>query len=896
LKLKFKIFWAGLCFWAFALALNTPFAWANPWEELGPDQTLYQRVKKLEVYGLLDSQDKEVLDHGKYVTRLELAFYTEKAKARISAPEFALPTPTPQVSVPPPVSLPVFATPTMSVPSLPPNNPVVPALPTPVISDALKKEIDDLLKQLRDEAVYLRTQMALNDTRIQKQEDELDKLNAAQDEVDSIWKKANKSVGMPHFYENTSMRFENFNVTGPLSEGEPALNNAMRMVQQMDIGIYSDMGGKGTLSAGLGVLVPYTNASGIVASGVGTSPVSLYMDNPSATFFLYGDMGKWDTTFAVETYNPSTTLDSFSRGFATYAIKRFEDPFDIKNFNDDKNEKNWDDYMTSTSYIPAYSPSAGNVQSATDRVFDGVYAVGKQVPWLGPDARMTVLAGRMGTSPTQTQRWEEAVKIDEPWANNLIRTAVSTEWVNDNFGVNQPQQLDLKDYAADVKVNLAPVFLELNGGLSDFNDGGAYAGPVWTSSSNPNAGTAVTPNYAFLPSFKNIEDGAGQATLIFYPFTLYGFSIGSNYADFQSRVMMSGINFFHYGMSWNPSDFNDAYGEVAEADTLQSDRYGWRFNFGWNGRKQDWMKDWPSFLDDIVVNLDLTQKKEQVAEFDPMGYNVIEPFTMLSFYYPDDEGLWGLDLWGNYAPNVNPLRQDYINNIEAVRNDNDISNDDVRYQFRLSSERLPLILPIYNNGGILSLTPATPGQAIATYATGTSKGLNQYANLTDLKTYNYITLTTKVELNKWVGIKSPIDGTFYITDNQVAGVASAAATNLTGLPSGSTDANGNPNGSTFSANIPNLFQQRVWDAAAMVNVLQNIDLLVDVGQETWKSAYTYPQVDYLTNAFGLGFAYDIPWCSGKLEFRYKHIDFQDNYVSANNYHGDQYFSRIKFLF
>ena len=168
--------------------------------------------------------------------------------------------------------------------------------------------------------------------------------------------------------------------------------------------------------------------------------------------------------------------------------------------------------------------------------------------------------------------------------------------------------------------------------------------------------------------------------------------------------------------------------------------------------------------------------------------------------------------------------------------------------------------------------------------------------MTDLKTYNYITLTTKIELNKWVGIKSPIDGTFYITDNQVAGVASGAATNLTGLPSGSTDANGNPNGSTFSANIPNLFEQKVWDAAAMVNVLQNIDLLVDFGQETWKSAYTYPQVDYLTHAFGLGFAYDIPWCSGKLEFRYKHIDFQDNYVSANNYHGDQYFSRIKFLF
>src|SRR5580693_8771633 len=152
-----------MSFFTGVMALNVPLAWANPWEELGPDQTLYQRVKKLEDYGLLDAQDKKVLDQGKYVTRLELAFYTEKAKARLSAPEFAVPTPTPEVSVPPPTSFPVFATPTVSAPSL------VPALPTPVISDALKKEIDDLLKQLRDEAVYLRTQMALNDTRIQEQ-------------------------------------------------------------------------------------------------------------------------------------------------------------------------------------------------------------------------------------------------------------------------------------------------------------------------------------------------------------------------------------------------------------------------------------------------------------------------------------------------------------------------------------------------------------------------------------------------------------------------------------------------------------------------------------------------------------------------------------------------------
>jgi hypothetical protein len=882
----------------FILAVSCLLAWpgasalANPFEELGPDQPLYQRVKKLEDWGLLDPQDRAVLDQGKIVTRLELAFYTEKAKARLDSPELSEPTPTPQVFVPTPVPA-TQALPNMAPPSLPAAAPPVvappvaaptEALPTPVpaVPPQVRREIDDLLKQLRGESVYLRNRLSLDDKRIQEQEKEWDKLRDAEDEVDSVWKKANKSVGMPHFYANTNLRFENINVSGPENGGVPLLNNALRVVQQVDLGLYSDLGGKGTLSTGFGAIVPYTNASAVYASGVGTSPVSLYVANPSVTFFLYGGLGKWDTTFAVEAYQPSTSLGDFSRGFATYAIKRFEDPFDIKNFNDDKNQKNWDDYMTAVSYVPAYSPSAGNVQSATDRVFDGVYAVGKDVPWLGPDGKMTVMVGRMGTSPTQTQRWEEAAKIDQPWAHNLIRTSLATEWVNDNFGVNQPVQLDLKDYSADIKLNLDPFFFNLNGGFSSFRTGGAYSGPLYASASNLSTGA----QYAFLPDSKALEAGAGQASLLFYPFTLYAFAVSDNYADFQSRVMMSGINFFHYGLSWNPSDFNDAYGAIGEADTLQSDRYGWRVNLGWNGRKQDWMKDWPSFLDAIVVNLDLTQKREYTAELSPMGYNVIEPFTMLRFYYPDDEGLWGLDLWGNYAPNVNPLRQAYIGNVEDVRNDNDISNDDVRYQFRLSSERLPMILPIYNNGGTLSLAPQTAGQAPATFA----NGLNQYANLTDLKSYNYIALTTKLQIHKWIGVKSPIDATFFVTDNVVSGTASAAATNLTGQPTGSA------NPSTFSANIPNLFEQRVYDGDLMVNVFHDVDLMADYGVETWKSDYTYPLVDYRTNAYGLGFAYDIPWCGGKLEFRYKHIDFHDNNLPANNYQGDQYFAKMKFMF
>jgi hypothetical protein len=82
----------------------------------------------------------------------------------------------------------------------------------------------------------------------------------------------------------------------------------------------------------------------------------------------------------------------------------------------------------------------------------------------------------------------------------------------------------------------------------------------------------------------------------------------------------------------------------------------------------------------------------------------------------------------------------------------------------------------------------------------------------------------------------------------------------------------------------------------MVNVVKNVDFSGDVGLETWKSAYTYPQINYQTNSYGAGLAWDVPWCGGKMEFRYKHIDFTDTYVPNNNYSGDQYYGRMWFLF
>ncbi len=825
---------------------------ADPFANVSPSEDLYQRVKKLEAYGLLDPRDQAVLDQGKTVTRLELAFYTEKAKARIEAPELAqpqVPTPTPQPAV-----------------TLPPPPTAVPTQAPLVVPPGVKQEIDDLLNELRTESVILKSRLSLDDVRIKEQEDELDKLKSVQDEVDEIWKKANKSAGIPNLYTNINMRVENLSLSGPLTQ-----ENATRIMQEVYVGTYSDLGGKGTLSAGIGALIPVDGASASYQLlGVGTQPVSLYIGNPSVTFFNYGDLGKWDTTFAVETYQPDTSLGAFSRGYANYAIKRFEDPFDIKNFNDDKNSRNWDDYMSQVSYIPAYSISAGNVQSANDRVFDGMYLSGKEIPWLAQDGRMWVLVGRMGTSPSQTQRWEEGAKIKQPWANGLVTTSVSTEWVNDNFGAPAAPALNLKDYEAEVKFDLKPVVIDLDGGFSDFATGVDTLNPLVTAA-NPEV----------------LEAGAFQGSLAFYPFTIYGFAISDQYADFQSRATMSGLNFARYGLYFSPSDYNDAYGAVGEVDNLQSDRYGWRANLGWSGRQQDWMKSWPSFLDTFVVNLDVSQKTEYTSEVNSegvtSGYNEVEPTQLLSFYYPDDEGLWGLNLWGNYSPNVNPVRQDYINNIESIRNDGDVLNDDVRYQFRMTNERLPMIIPIYSAPGVI-LTD--------------SNGHNVYFNITNLKSYNYITLTTKIKFDKWFGLGAPLDGSFFMTDNVVSGTAAQSNSSYV-LPAGADPAS-NANLPRTGA-IPNLFEQRVFSGTLMMSLVPDIDLVGDIGVETWKSAYTYPQVDYRTNEFGLGFSYDIPWCGGKLECRYKHIDFHDaglkvNGIYVNDYSGDQFFSKLKFMF
>ncbi|HJT25008.1 MAG TPA: hypothetical protein VJ873_10550, partial [bacterium] len=686
----------------------------------------------------------------------------------------------------------------------------------------------------------------------------------------STWKKASKMAGAPNFNTNTNTRFEEMNITGPISiSGPPIQVNATKMLQEVWVGMWTDLGGVGAFSTGFGAVVPYSNASDSAAGATGAlaSPASVYVGSPSLTLNVYGDLGKWDTTFAVESYQADSDLGNLSsgdfvRGVAPSSLFRFTDPFDIKAFSSDKDAKIWDDYMNSIAFVATASLNAGNIQSTSDRVFDGMYAVGHDLPGLD-NTYVHFLVGRMGTTPTQTQRWEEGLKIDNLWSTNF-HTSLSTEWVNDQFGINQVPQLDMRDYAAEVFLNVKPFTFDIEGGFSH----------LFT-------GEFITDNGTLDPNPQPMEAGAGQASVAFYPFTLYYTAISDNYADFQSKVMMSSVHFDRYGQTIGTGDYNDRYGAIAEADSLVSDRYGWRLNLGWNGRHQDWMKGWPDFLDSFIINFDYSQKSEYTAEraqpvgVNALGYYVIEPFNEITFYYPDDEGLWGSALWGGYSNPAYALRAAYSGNIDTLRNDGDSAqnNDIERYQFRISSERIPLIYPQYN--------PAT-GAPVSI------AGLSQYVNLDNLKTYNYIALTLKMKMDQWFNLPSPLDGSFFMADNQVSGVSTTPS--LANVPTST------PGATVNLQNIPNLFEQWVFDWALMANVVKNVDLSGDIGLETWKSAYTYPQIDYQTSAYGLGLGWDVPWGGGKMEVRYKHIDFKDTYVPNNDYSGNQYYCRMWFAF
>ena len=97
-------------------------------------------------------------------------------------------------------------------------------------------------------------------------------------------------------------------------------------------------------------------------------------------------------------------------------------------------------------------------------------------------------------------------------------------------------------------------------------------------------------------------------------------------------------------------------------------------------------------------------------------------------------------------------------------------------------------------------------------------------------------------------------------------------------------------------NIPNLFDQRVYDASLMLPVARNVNASADYAYEKWTSHYTAPTLDRRTFSQGLGLSYDLPWGGSKFEVRYKHVKFRDAYVLANNYNADQVCAFLDFKF
>jgi len=847
LAFKFKKLITGFFFFALSFSGGASYLFANPYEELTPDQSLYQRVKKLENYGLLDSADKAVLDQGEAVTRLQLAFYVQKAKAQIEDPQLLHPVPAP-IETPvlsSPITTPPIAEPTIAVPQ-----PIIAPLPVPTslpepINPAVRQEIDNLLQEFKQESAILKARMTIDDQLLGKEVKEIDTLKDLQNDVNSVWGKANASTGIPSFNTKTRYRFESLNYNGPISVvngvSESQQINAIRSQNELDMGMWSDLGGIGAISLGFGGIYSSSNAS------VASSPVSAFIYNPDVNFKLAGPLGQWDTHFVVEAYPGALSLGDFSRGLGPTSLRNFVDPADVKRFSDDKDSLTWDNYMDSFTLQPAQS-LAGAIVSSTDPVFDGVYGVGTNVPLLGPDGRLIILLGRQGTAATQPDRFEEGLKLSEPFGPVYMN--LSTEWVNDDFGINEPPQLDLKTYQADFVVNLDPVVISAEGAFSS----------LFTGMNNG------------VPTNTALEAPAGQVEASFYPFNIFYTAISDGFANFNSKVAMAGVNFPQYGVQQGPvtqaNQNLNVYGLIGEVDDLVSNRYGWRVNLGWDGRKQTWMKSWPSFLDSFLVNFNVAKKTEYAVETNAEGYNVVEAFNIIQPFYPDDEGLWGLDLWGGYTTPWLPARAAYDANIETLRNDGDISSDETRYNFTLSSEIIPLIVPVLGANGLpMTYTAATaPSTAMV--------GQNIYNNIMDLKSYNYVQLNVKWKMNKAFGFDKPLYSSFYFTDNEVSGQATQVG----------------------QTSIPNLFEQRVFDISGMYQLFPNVNLMADYGWETWNSSYTYPLINYLTTAPGVGLAYDIPWGGGRFELRYKDVTFKDIDVPSNNYHTGQWYSELFFLF
>ncbi|GEM_PF-870176 len=986
--------------------MGVSLLWADPLETLGPDQSLYQRVRNLGHAGLLEEKDRATLDAGEPVTRLQLAFYVQKARTRLqTVPPFTpVPkvteaptleeTPLPTVVTPKPTIAPkktqtvvtpqpttapkktavpkaapvkavvtkaptveptplpteaptevVTAAPTAEAVSPEPTVEVIPtevvieettpeptALPTEVVTeaptaeatpspetpvatpqaqaadliepppaamdarettptyiwqegddmksvakkvygseamagflqdankdlmdqpdalkagrviktpparavvpstqpdtsvpaltgDALKSEVESLLKELREEDAALKARLLKDQRLAARQVAGLDKMKPVLEQWDRLYRKSDRSSGGNHMDIESNARFENIQLSGVTQV------NAFRSVEEVKIGLYVDLGGRGTMNTGFGGVLPMTNAT------AGEASVSIYA--PKINYTLDGRLGHWENNLTIEDYLGDTDLGTFARGVD--GSNRFERPFEVKNYSSDKNQRCWDDYINNLGYVASVQTFSSG--SSSSRVFDGLLMKGSRVPYIGKDSRLTLLFGPTST----TRRWEEGMKFSRSWFRGKVNTNLSTLWLNDHYGYGAPvtAKLDSKTYMAEVALGALPVFIDLEMAASSLKTGVdtqtvGEVQPVW--------GKAL------------------QATMSYYPFNLYVDVIDPEFSNQQSKVVIAGMDYNRFGFT----ETNDKFGYVGLSDSLVSGRRGGRLNLGWKGRQSAWMKGWPAFLDAFVINADGAWHREDRSLMDPtLGQHCLVVDQLVRVYTPDDTGLWGRSIWGGYA-GLHPAGSLFFQNLDGARTFTGRQSVGMG-----TTEWVPLILPQRDSAG----APVT-----------NSLGKIQYVALSHQKSYRHITGTVKSQINKLLGVSRPIYGGFFYSENRVSG--------RTSDPSVSAMADPNRPGETL-AKVPDLFTQRVMDAAIMVRTLPNVNVMGDVGLERWRSDYTYPRMDRTIKTWGAGLAYDFPWGGGKFEARYKRLKFEDATLPGNDYVVDQTYAMFLFRF
>jgi hypothetical protein len=624
-----------------------------------------------------------------------------------------------------------------------------------------------------------------------------------------------------------------------------------REEQDIYFGAWGSLG-KANLSTGFTASLYDTNdASTNPATGVTFSP-----GVPQLKMNLDGRFGTWNFFAMREGYDPDTSMGDFTRAQSTDRPKLFISPYNIVCWSPDKFDKNWDDFMHNLGFVPTQALLGGIGQTGADRVFDGVVADGSDLTCLGP-TKIKILAGHYGTSTSPTW-FEYGTLLQRPWVHDHITTKLAGYWMDDTNPDNPPAtgSINMNNYTGEVSVDLKPLPIVFSG---QFARSSLYTGvDTATQYTVINAGTTVTMQ----GPVNALVGQALQLQASCYPLNIFYQNIGAGYSNFQSKVDITGVDFARYGINTNQTDdLINKYGEIGEADTLQSNRKGVRLNLGWNGRKGQWMQDsLPKFMDYFLINADAATRTEfaPVVATEETGNYLLEPWTFVAPYYPEDEGVWGLDMYGGYGGSPCTVRAQEDANITAVRQAEDplgtsrtwnSSYEWVRYRFQMASERIPLLDPV----------------------TG--------AAISDTKTYDYFAISNKWQLNKFYNSSKPLYLAIFYGNDVVSGKGNVSGPN------------------PYPFNVDCLFHQSVLDTTLMAGrLLPYVQVSVHYAEEKWHCDYSIPRIEYDTKSTGAGLDYNIPWGSAKFGLRYNHVVFKSVYVPANDYTAEQIWAQGNFRF